>query len=250
MQRRREIAELLPYARYLATRFGMAAGPYEDVQRVARQGLADAVDGFDPGSGITLLAHAAAVIRDQVRRDLRNAARSMRPGQRIDEVADGLPMAVRTLSRRLNRSPTTNEVALLLGACPEDVVDAIEVADHRSRRPPDRPVSTRADSGPRPAAAKAGIEHLAAPDRLRPLLAQLGSRDKQILLMRFLREMGTTQISEESGISPTQVDRLVWVFLARLGGSATGPPVDQAHSAGSARQPRRIAPGATHGPLW
>ena len=227
-RRRREIAELLPYARYLATRFGMAAGPYEDVQRVALQGLADAVDGFDPDGGLTLLAHAAAVIQHQVRRDLRTTARSMRPARRVEEVADGLPVAVRTLSRRLDRSPTVNEVALLLGTCPEDVVDALEVADGRSRASLGRPVSARADGGPPPGAGDAGIGHLPSADRLRPLLARLGSRDKQILLMRFLRgrapPRSATHGESARRRSTGWSGRSLWVLRASQHGSAVGRP--------------------------
>jgi RNA polymerase sigma-B factor len=53
-------------------------------------------------------------------------------------------------------------------------------------------------------------------ETLRPLLAQLSPREKQILLMRYFYGMTHAQIGDELGVSQMQVSRLLSAILGRL----------------------------------
>jgi RNA polymerase sigma-B factor len=53
-------------------------------------------------------------------------------------------------------------------------------------------------------------------ESLRPLLASLPERERQVLLLRFFESMTQTQIAERVGISQMHVSRLLAKSLARL----------------------------------
>ena len=60
------------------------------------------------------------------------------------------------------------------------------------------------------------IELIVDRETLRPLLAELSAREKQILLMRFFQEKTQTQIGVELGVSQMHVSRLLTAILDRL----------------------------------
>ena len=53
-------------------------------------------------------------------------------------------------------------------------------------------------------------------EALRPLLAALPERERQVLLLRFFESLTQTQIAERVGISQMHVSRLLAKSLARL----------------------------------
>jgi RNA polymerase sigma factor (sigma-70 family) len=58
-----------------------------------------------------------------------------------------------------------------------------------------------------------GIENVAS---LKPLIAELPARDRQILSLRFVANMTQSEIGEELGISQMHVSRLLTRTLGRL----------------------------------
>ena len=46
-------------------------------------------------------------------------------------------------------------------------------------------------------------------EAIRPLLEELGERERRILILRFFRSMTQTQIAEQIGISQMHVSRLL-----------------------------------------
>ena len=54
------------------------------------------------------------------------------------------------------------------------------------------------------------------PESLKPLLAKLPPRERQIIMLRFFANMTQSQIGEEVGISQMHVSRLLTRTLAQL----------------------------------
>ena len=55
----------------------------------------------------------------------------------------------------------------------------------------------------------AGLEHVEMRESIRPMLDQLPPREKQILLLRFFKNMTQSQIATEVGVSQMHVSRLL-----------------------------------------
>ena len=67
------------------------------------------------------------------------------------------------------------------------------------------------------------LEGVVYRESLRPLLARLAPRERQILMLRFFRNMTQSQIADEIGISQMHVSRLLAKTLAELRGGPRRP---------------------------
>jgi RNA polymerase sigma-B factor len=80
---RRRLIELhLPLVRALAQRFSSRGEQLEDLAQVGAVGLIKAVDRYDPGRGSSFPAYAVPTIVGEIRRHLRDSARTVRVPRR------------------------------------------------------------------------------------------------------------------------------------------------------------------------
>ena len=214
------ITEYMPYARHVASRYGVRGQAAEDFLQAAYVGLVKAVDHFDPDFGTTFLAFATPTILGELKRYFRDTTWAVHVPRRVKELSSELRDATETLSQGLNRAPTVQELAVLLGVGPGEVVDAIEATGLHSLGSLDVPIAVEDGGGSLLSdllgADDHGIQNVIDRETLRPLLATLSAREKKILLMRFFRSMTQTEISRELGVSQMQVSRLLAQILGRL----------------------------------
>lgn len=218
--RRQVIADHMPYARFLASRYASGGQPAEDLYQVAYVGLVKAVDSFDPGFGSAFLSYATPTILGELRRYFRDVTWPLHVSRRIQELCGDVRSVAEDFVHRRNRDPTIAELAELLDADPREVLDAVGAAGLRTLVSLDLPV----DTGRGPGALLGdllgtedpGIEHIVDRETLRPLLAGLSVREKQILQMAYFRGMTQAQIGAELGVSQMQISRLLSATLDRL----------------------------------
>jgi RNA polymerase sigma-B factor len=218
------IEDHMPYARHIAQRYGGHGGGAsgasgEDFEQVAYLGLVKAVDNFDPEHGTGFLGYATPMIIGEIKRYFRDATWGVHVPRRMQELSGALRKATDALTHELGREPTIAELAEHLGAEPEEIVEAIDAAGAYTTASLDHPVNTEEQGaslldfmGEQDERFEAVIDRQV----LTGLLAELGERDKRILLMRFFRGMTQSEIGERLGISQMQVSRLIAKILARL----------------------------------
>ena len=214
------IIEYMPYARHVASRYGVRGQSAEDFLQAAYVGLVKAVDNFDPDFGNAFLTYATPTILGELKRYFRDTTWAVHVPRRIQELTGELRDATEVLSQRLNRAPTVPELAALLATDQAEVVDAIDASGLHALLSLDVPVATEDGFGSLPTdllgADDRGIQDVIDRETLRPLLATLSAREKKILLMRFFRSMTQIEISKELGVSQMQVSRLLTQILGRL----------------------------------
>ncbi|HEV2636012.1 MAG TPA: SigB/SigF/SigG family RNA polymerase sigma factor [Actinocrinis sp.] len=214
------IAEYMPFARHLASRYSSGNQPAEDLRQVAYVGLVKAVDRFDPGFGTPFPGYAMPVILGELKRHFRDASWPVHVPRRIQELYGDVRPAAEVLVHRLGREPTAAELAVLLGSRPRDVAEAIDAGGLRTVASLDLPVGTGEGQGSALGdllgAEDREIQKIVDRETLRPLLAQLSAREKEILLMTYFQEMTQTQIGAALGVSQMHVSRLLAAILARL----------------------------------
>lgn len=222
--RRRElrdhlVTEHMNYARYVAARF-KASHRSEDLEQVAYLALVKAVDRFDPDYGSTFLGYLTPVITGEIKRYFRDATWDVHVPRRVQELSLRLRGASEDLTQRLGRSPTATELADALDATAEEIVEAMEAASAYTTASLDWPsIADDADSAPLGellGGSDPGFQAVTERESLKPLLARLPERDKQVLMMRFFRTMTQSQISEELGVSQMQVSRILTRILGEL----------------------------------
>jgi RNA polymerase sigma-B factor len=214
------VALHLPLVEHLVRRFCNRGEPYDDLMQVGTIGLLKAIDRFDPERGVEFSTYATPTVVGEIKRHFRDKGWAIRVPRRLQELRHSLGLAGSELAQELGRSPTVGEIADRLGLEPEHIVEGMESANAYATLSLDAPETA---NDPRTHAGQAtgiddeleNVEHRAA---LRPLLAKLDEREKQILLLRFFAGKTQSQIATELGISQMHVSRLLTRTLEGLRG--------------------------------
>ncbi|GAA4659370.1 RNA polymerase sigma factor SigF [Streptomyces chumphonensis] len=210
----------LPLVRYAAARFRSRNEPMEDIVQVGTIGLIKAIDRFDSERGVEFPTFAMPTVVGEIKRFFRDTSWSVRVPRRLQELRLALTKASDELSQKLDRSPTVAELAVCLGVTEEDVVDGLAVGNAYTASSLDSP-ALEEDGGEGSLADRLGYEDTALEgveyrESLKPLLARLPARERQIIMLRFFGNMTQSQIGEEVGISQMHVSRLLTRTLAQL----------------------------------
>jgi RNA polymerase sigma-B factor len=217
---RGELVELhLPLVEYLARRFRNRGEWLDDLTQVATIGLIKSIDRFDLSRGVEFSTYATPTIVGEIKRHFRDKGWAVRVPRRLQELKLALTKAISDLAQRLGRAPTVAELAAHLQMSEEDVLEGLESANAYSTVSLDAPDSGEDDA---PAVAESlgmlddALEGVEYRESLKPLLEQLPSREKRILLLRFFGNMTQSQIATELGISQMHVSRLLARTLTQL----------------------------------
>ncbi|MHA4816499.1 RNA polymerase sigma factor SigF [Streptomyces aculeolatus] len=210
----------LPLVRYAAARFRSRNEPMEDIVQVGTIGLIKAIDRFDCRRGTEFPTFAMPTVIGEIKRYFRDTSWSVRVPRRLQELRLALTKASDDLAQQLDRSPTVPELAQYLGVSDEDVVDGLAVGNAYTASSLDSPAPEE-DGGEGSLADRLGYEDTALEgveyrESLKPLLAQLPARERQIIMLRFFGNMTQSQIGDEVGISQMHVSRLLTRTLAQL----------------------------------
>ncbi|MEU6061143.1 RNA polymerase sigma factor SigF [Streptomyces sp. NPDC047097] len=210
----------LPLVRYAAARFRSRNEPMEDIVQVGTIGLIKAIDRFDCERGVEFPTFAMPTVVGEIKRFFRDTSWSVRVPRRLQELRLALTKAGDELAQKLDRSPTVAELAAALGVSEEDVVDGLAVGNAYTASSLDSHAQED-DGGEGSLADRLGYEDTALEgveyrESLKPLLAKLPPRERQIIMLRFFGNMTQSQIGEEVGISQMHVSRLLTRTLAQL----------------------------------
>ena len=224
-RRLKEEAVLLnqPMARALAQQYRRRGVDPEDLLQVAMLGLVKAVRGYRPRLQKPFAAYAVPTISGEIKRYFRDRGWMIRPPRRLQELNHAVQISEPDLAQKLQRMPTTDEVAQYLGVDAEAVNDAREAGGGYCARSLDSPL---ADSGRllRDVASGADNQFDVVDDMLtlRPALETLGGRERHLLGLRFVDNLTQEQIGHRIGVSQMQVSRLLTAILAKLRHSIEG----------------------------
>lgn len=214
------IGEYMSYARFVAGRYRLRGETQEDLEQAAYLGLVKAVDNFDPDNGAAFLTYATPMITGEVRRHFRDTTWEVHVPRRAQENALAVRAVERELTQEFGRAPGAAEIAGRLGLSADEVAEAYEAGAAHHTASLDVPVAMAdgdgASLGELLGDEDPGFESVVDREALKPLLAELSTRDKRILLMKFFRNMSQSQIGAEIGVSQMQVSRLLSQILGRL----------------------------------
>ena len=238
--RERAIEHFMPLARKVALRYRRGAEPLDDLVQVAYLGLVKAVDRFDHTRGSRFATYAVPTISGELRRHFRDTTWTLHVPRGVQEATLDLARATDLLTHRLGHAPTVSELSAETGLDAEQITEALHakaVQDtlpfDRARNPANEAAGTIGD-----AIGEDDDRFALIDDKLsvRPLLRDLPGRDREILAMRFVRDMTQSQIAERIGCSQMQVSRILRRILNQLAERADELPaalateLDAAHN--------------------
>ncbi|GGT78966.1 SigB/SigF/SigG family RNA polymerase sigma factor [Streptomyces lateritius] len=218
---RNTLVELnLSLVKFAARRFRNRAEPTEDIIQVGTIGLIKAIDRFETSRDVEFSAFALPTIVGEMKRFFRDTSWAVQVPRRLQELRIDLAKAVDTLEQRLGRRPTRAELAAHLHVSEESVAEGEQASNGYVARSLDTP------SGDDESAVTAGARRLGEEERafelidalesLKPLIAGLDARDRQILSLRFGEELTQSQIGERLGLSQMHISRLLARVLGEL----------------------------------
>jgi RNA polymerase sigma-B factor len=213
------VALHMPLVEHLARRFRNRGEPYDDLVQVATIGLIKAIDRFDSDRGVEFSTYATPTILGEIKRYFRDKGWAIRVPRRLQELRLSLTAATAELTQELGRAPTVAELSERLGLSPDLVIEGLESANAYNTLSLDAPDQNETDATTvldGLGGEDEALESVEYRESLKPLLAQLDTREKRILTLRFFRGMTQSQIAEEIGISQMHVSRLLARTLTEL----------------------------------
>ena len=227
--RTRIVERCLPLAEHIARKFAGRGEDFDDLLQVARLGLVQAVDRFEVERGASFLSFAVPTVMGSVRRHFRDSTWALRVPRRAKELQAQVRPAIETLSQRLGRMPTAREIAAELDLEIGEVTQAIMASNAYQTNSLDA-TSNSSDEHTRPSIADT-LGHEEPSYRLledalavRPLLAALPERERQVLVWRFFENRTQAEIADRLGVSQMQVSRILTRTLKKLREQALAEP--------------------------
>jgi RNA polymerase sigma-B factor len=217
---RNTLVELnLALVKFAASRFRSRSEPMEDIIQVGTIGLIKAIDRFELSRGVEFPTFAMPTIIGEIKRFFRDTSWSVRVPRRLQELRLALAKAGDELAQQLDRAPTVGELAQHLGITNDEVVEGMAASNAYTASSLDAQPEEDDSEGAladRIGYEDHGIEGIEYVESLKPLIAELPSRDRQILSLRFVANMTQSEIGDELGISQMHVSRLLSRTLVRL----------------------------------
>ncbi|MDQ0387389.1 B/F/G family RNA polymerase sigma-70 factor [Streptomyces sp. Alain-F2R5] len=217
---RNTLVELnLALVKFAASRFRSRSEPMEDIIQVGTIGLIKAIDRFELSRGVEFPTFAMPTIIGEIKRFFRDTSWSVRVPRRLQELRLDLAKAGDELAQRLDRAPTVSELAEHLGLSKDEVVEGMAASNAYTASSLDaQPEEDDAEGAlaDRIGYEDHGLEGIEYVESLKPLIAELPSRDRKILSLRFVAGMTQSEIGEELGISQMHVSRLLSRTLVKL----------------------------------
>lgn len=220
LAREQALVQFMPLVRALAMRYAGRGEPLEDLVQVGSVGLIKAVDRFDVDRGVDFASYAVPTIVGEIRRHFRDKSWAMHVPRRLKELSVQLTRILDELTTELGRSPTVPELAEVAGVDEEDVIDALDSTNAYSTRSLHAPFEQDGDDSlaEKLGTHEAGYEEVEEGSLIAAGLGALDERERQIVELRFFREMTQSQIAAEVGISQMHVSRLLRRALAKMRG--------------------------------
>ncbi|MDT5145768.1 MAG: polymerase sigma-B factor [Mycobacterium sp.] len=213
-QRERIVARCLPLADHVASHFARRGEGHDDLTQVARLGLMNAVNRFDPDKGPSFIGFAVPTMMGEVRRYFRDFSWGMRVPRRLRELHVQISRATGDLAQQLGRAPTAGELSQLLEVPREEIIECLVAGDAYRLDSLDAPIGADTSGTPRSVADAVGetdpqIDHITNREAVRALVDGLPQRERDVLRMRFFESMTQSQIAERIGVSQMQVSRIL-----------------------------------------
>jgi RNA polymerase sigma-B factor len=217
--RERIIRSQLEMVRATARRFCRRGVELDDLIQVATVGLIKAIDRFDADRQVPFAQYAVPTMVGEIKRHFRDQSWTLHVQRSMKDLHQEIHRIEPRLCQRLQRTPSPADIAQELQVRVEDVQAALGCDAAFAPRSLDAPAQLT-EQGP------CLSDQIGYPDRnfdltvdrivLRKALAELSTREQQILQWRFVDNLSQGQIADRLGLSQMQISRLLTAIFAKI----------------------------------
>ena len=207
-------------AETLARRFMYRGEDPEDLLQVARTGLVEACQRFDPHQG-SFIGFAVPTITGMLKRHFRDHGWVVRPPRPTQELASIIWRQWPTLVQQMGALPRAHDLAEELGA----PVVAVQQARFASQGYSASSIDAAMSRGICFCSNETDkdIDRTEARLIIDEALAQLNDDERRLIQLRFFEQRSQSEIAEELGTSQMQVSRLLSKLLVKMRTIIGGP---------------------------
>ncbi|MDO4337661.1 MAG: SigF/SigG family RNA polymerase sporulation sigma factor [Eubacteriales bacterium] len=203
----------------VARRFLGRGVEMEDLFQIGSIGLLKAVDHFDMAFDVKFSTYAVPMIAGEIKRFLRDDG-MLKVSRSLKENHYRIYQAREEMERRLGREPTLTEISGEIGISMEELVLAMESkveveSLHKTIYQGEGTEISLMDKLPENENQQ---ELLLDRIFLEEILDTLEPKEKQLICMRYFKDMTQTEIAGELGVSQVQVSRMEKRILRNLRG--------------------------------
>jgi RNA polymerase sigma-B factor len=205
-------------ARAIAARYRGRGIAEDDLTQAASMALLRAARNFDPAHGVEFLSYAVVTMKGEVKRQFRDFGWMVRPPRPIQKLQADVGRAQGELTHLLGRSPRVPEVAEHLGVTEDEVLEALSADGCFTPTSLDLPIGEGGSAvlGDTLMHEDSDIDEAEARVMLMPAIRSLPERERQVLFLRFFKQMSQSQIAAEVGVTQMQVSRILARVLVQL----------------------------------
>ncbi|QOX63152.1 sigma-70 family RNA polymerase sigma factor [Anoxybacterium hadale] len=185
----------------------------DDLLQIGYIGLLKAVERFDSTYGVMFSTYAVPMILGEIRRYLRDDGR-IKVGRQVKQDIKNMKHCQERFYNENGRYPKVSELASLMEMEPEQILNLMEASDAltnlESLDDPDR--QERSGKEPYTDTEQRNIDMI----HLKSIIGKLSNKERQIIALRYFKDMTQQQVAGLMGISQVQVSRIEKKILTAL----------------------------------
>lgn len=202
----------------IVRRFEHRGHEREELFQIGCIGLMKAIDKFEVSYEVKFSTYAVPMIMGEVKRFLRDSS-MMKVSRSLKENGWKVKKASDMLSQKYGRDATLQEISEEVGLSVEDIVEAMEANEEVASIY--QPVYQSDDNeiylvdqicGESTAKTDELVNHLL----LEQLLKELDEKEKELIELRYFKDMTQVQVAKKLGVSQVQVSRMERKILMRM----------------------------------
>lgn len=207
----------LPLVSSISRKFLNRGYEYEDIFQIGSMGLIKAVNNFDINYNVKFSTYAVPMIIGEIKRFLRDDG-IIKVSRNVKNTAKKLHYDKEELTKKLDREPTIEELAVFSGIDKEEIVFAIESANslqylydtiHQDDGAPVLLIDKLSENVEED---NNMIDRIALKEALR----DLDIKARQIIMLRYFKDKTQVQVAKMLGISQVQVSRIEKKVLKKM----------------------------------
>lgn len=201
------ISQNMGLVKNIARRFTGRNTEYEDLVQIGTIGMLKAAKSFDTSFGTVFSTYAVPLIIGEIRRFLRDDG-MIKVSRDVRKKGTAIMKAKEEFIRTHQREPKISELSELCGMSSEDIVYALDavcpVYSLQETIGGEEDGTTLESLTP---ASENEIENMTDKLALSEAIAKLDERSRQIVILRFYKDMSQQQTAEILGITQVKVSR-------------------------------------------
>lgn len=219
-QRDALVVRHMPLVRRVASHYARDPDMRDDLTQVGYVGLIKAVENFDPDRGVPFEAYARPMIAGEITHYLRDQAPVIKPPRWYQGLNVRLHETRSHLMAKLQREPTTEELAEAMNVTPEGIAEILKLrASYNlmsltpTAESPDANVRVDAIRSRRHMSFQLPIEDRVTLDMA---LDQLADFERRAVYLFFFMDLTQTEVAKRLGSTQRQISRVLAKTLEKM----------------------------------